>query len=87
MDTVENNINLLIQELNKSNLTKEQSLDYLGHVFRTTTKKVISLSDRSYVALSVNEYLKNARAGDFRYANGFYGNWAKHREEDQDVGC
>jgi|688.fasta_scaffold00075_107 hypothetical protein len=87
MNTVENNINLLIAELNKSNLTKEQSLDYLGHVFRTTTKKVVSNSDRSYVALSVDEYLKKARAGDFRYASGFFGNWAKHHEEDQDVGC
>lgn len=87
MDTVENNINLLIAELKKSDLTKEQSLDYLGHVFRTTTKKVVTWSDRSYIALPVKYYLDNARDGNFRYTTGFYGNWAKHHEEDQDVGC
>ena len=87
MNTVENNINLLIAELNKSNLTKEQSLDYLGHVFRTITKNNVPLQDRPGSALTVNDYLKKARCGDFRYASGFFGNWAKHHEEDQDVGC
>lgn len=86
MDTVENNINLLISELKQSKLTKDQSLDYLGHVFRTITKN--NVDDRNDAALTINDYLKKVRSGDFRYASGFFGNWAKHHEElDQDVGC
>ena len=88
MDTVENNINLLISELKKSNLTKEKSLDYLGHVVRTITQNNINGEQRNDAASTVNDYLKNTRAGDFRYASGFFGNWAKHAEEqDQDVCC
>lgn len=88
MDSVENNINLLIAELKKSCQSKEQSLDYLGHVFRTITKNNVGSDHRNGAALTVNDYLKKARAGDFRYASGFFGNWAKHAEEqDQDVGC
>lgn len=91
MDSVENNINLLISELKRSNLGKDQSLDYLGHVFRTITKN--NVDDRKSAALTVNDYLKKARGGDFRYASGFFGNWAKHSEENiesfdvNDTGC
>lgn len=88
MDSVENNINLLIKELNGSNLTKAQSLDYLGHVFRSITKNNVEQSEKNNAALTVNDFLKKARGGDFRYASGFYGNWAKSslEKKDEDVG-
>ena len=95
MGPVENNINLLIAELNKDQITKEHALDYLGHVFRLITTNNISLDQRHGASMTVNEFLKKARGGDFRYAEGFYGNWAKQLEEEKkdigydvnDVGC
>lgn len=88
MDTVENNINLLISELKQSKLTRDQSLDYLGHVFRLITTNNVASDQRVGAALTVNDFLKKTRDGDFRYASGFFGNWAKHHEEqDQDIGC
>jgi len=94
MDNVENNINLLISELKQSKLSRDQSLDYIGHVFRTITKNNVADAEaRKGAALTVNDYLKKTRDGDFRYASGFFGNWAKHHEEKDisyevdDVGC
>lgn len=95
MDPVENNINLLIAELKKNNIDKEHALDYLGHVFRLITTNNVSLNQRWGASLTVNNFLKKARGGDFRYAEGFYGNWAKQLEEEKkdigyevdDVGC
>ena len=95
MDPVENNINLLIAELKKNNIDKEHALDYLGHVFRLITTNNISLDQRWGASMTVDNFLRKARGGDFRYAEGFYGNWAKQLEEEKkdigydvnDVGC
>jgi hypothetical protein len=95
MGPVENNINLLIAELNKDQITKEHALDYLGHVFRLITTNNISLDQRHGASMTVDEFLKRARGGDFRFADGFYGNWAKQLEEEKgvdsfdvnDIGC
>lgn len=95
MGPVEENINLLIAELKEEKITKEHALDYLGHVFRIITTNNVSLDQRLGAALTVNSFLTKARAGDFRYAEGFYGNWAKQLQEEKgvdsydvnDVGC
>lgn len=97
MSPVENNINLLVAELkNNRKLDKDHALDYLGHVFRTITTNNVSLDQRHGAAMTVNAFLTKARGGDLRYAEGFYGNWAKQLEEDKkdidydivdDAGC
>ena len=99
MDSVENNINLLISELKKSQIPKEDSLDYLAHIFRTIVRNNVPSDQRYGAAMTVNDYLKNSRGGNFRYADGFLGNWAKSHADAQkqrvpldpydvdDVGC
>lgn len=84
MGPVEENINLLIAELKKDTNTKEHALDYLGHVFRLITTNNVSLDQRPGAALTVNSFITKARGGDLRYAEGFFGNWAKQHEEDLD---
>lgn len=94
MGPVEDTINLLIMELKNNSIPKEHALDYLGHVFRLITTNNIPLNQRNGASMTVNEFLNKARGGDFRYADGFYGNWAKQLEEEKgvdyevdDVGC
>lgn len=85
MDPVENNINLLIAELKKNNIDKEHALDYLGHVFRLITTNNISLDQRWGASMTVANFLKKARGGDFRYPSGMLGNWSKQLEEEKDI--
>lgn len=89
MGPVENNINLLVAELkNNRKVDKDHALDYLGHVFRTIIANNVPRDERWGASMTVNDFLKKARGGDFRRAEGYFGNWAKHSEElDQDVGC
>lgn len=82
MNPVEENISLLISELKKNNMDKDQSLEYLGHVVR-----IIVNADRQSQSLVVSDFITKLKSGNTRYAEGFFGNWAKHHEEDQDVGC
>ncbi len=73
MDKLENDINLLVSEIKKSSLSKEDALDYLNHVFHSAI--------RGSASTVVEEYLKKAQAGNFKYSSGFYGNWAKKASE------
>lgn len=84
MGPVENNINLLISELKRNRkVDKDEALDYVGHVFRTIVGNNVSLDQRHGAAMTVNAFLTKARGGDFRYAEGFFGNWAKQLEEEK----
>jgi hypothetical protein len=86
MNPVEENINLLIAELKRNHKAdKEQCLDYLGHVFRTITTNNIPLDQRHGASMTVNAFLIKARGNDLRYAEGFFGNWAKQLQEKKDV--
>ena len=86
MGPVENNINLLVAELkNNRKVDKDEALDYLGHVFRLIVQNNTPLDQRYGAAMTVNQFITKARSGDLRYAEGFYGNWAKQLEEKKDV--
>ena len=63
MGPVENNIDLLVKELKRSNFKKDDALDYLGHVFKLIASNNVSSDQRHGAALTVNDLLIKARAG------------------------
>lgn len=81
MGSLENNIAVLIEELKKNGIDKEHALDYIGHVFRIISTNNIPLDQRNGAAMTVNDFSNKVRSGDFRHAEGFFGNWAKQLDE------
>ena len=86
--TVEEEFNALVEALNKSEYTKEQSILILKeYVDVLIANKLIDGDRRSSVALVTMDFTKRVKRNDWKFAHGFFGNWAKEHEEDQDVGC
>jgi len=84
--TVENSRNVLVSELkNNRKVDKDDALDYVGYVFRLITQNNIPLDQRHGASLTVDACVKNARGGNFRRAEGFFGNWAKQLDEKAEV--
>ena len=84
--TVENSINVLVSELkNNRKVDKDEALDYVGFVFRLITQNNIPLDQRHGASLTVDDCLKKVRGGNFRRAEGFFGNWAKQLDEKGEV--
>ena len=82
--TVENSINVLVKELKDNRkVDKDHALDYIGYVFRLISQNNIPLDQRHGAAMTVDTCVKQIRGGDFRRAEGFFGNWAKQLEDDK----
>ena len=83
---VENSINVLVSELKTNRkIDKDESLDYIGYVFRLITQNNVPLDQRHGAAMTVDACTKNVRGGNFRRAEGFFGNWAKQLDEKGEV--
>ena len=83
---VENSINVLVSELKANRkIDKDESLDYIGYVFRLITQNNVPLDQRHGAAMTVDACTKNVRGGNFRHAEGFFGNWAKQLDEKGEV--
>ena len=84
--TVENNINVLIKELKDNRkVDKDDALDYVGYVFRLIVANNVPLDQRQGAAMTIDACIKNVRGGNFRRAEGFFGNWAKQLDEKGEV--
>jgi hypothetical protein len=79
---VENSINVLIKELKDNRkVDKDEALEYVGYVFRLITQNNIPLDQRHGASLTVDDCLKKVRGGNFRRAEGFFGNWANQLDK------
>ena len=84
--TVENSINVLVKELKDNRkVDKDEALDYIGYVFRLIISNNVPLDQRWGAAMTIDDCLKKARGGNFRRAEGFFGNWAKQLDEKGEV--
>lgn len=84
--TVENSVNVLVKELKDNRkVDKDDALEYIGYVFRLIISNNIPLDQRHGAAMTVDACTKNVRGGNFRRAEGFFGNWAKQLDEKGEV--
>ena len=84
--TVENSINVLVKELKDNRkVDKDDALEYIGYVFRLIVANNVPLDQRHGAAMTIDACIKNVRGGDFRRAEGFFGNWAKQLDEKGEV--
>ena len=84
--TVENNINVLIKELKDNRkVDKDDALDYVGYVFRLIVANNVPLDQRQGAAMTIDACIKNVRGGNFRRAEGFFGNWANQLDKKGEV--
>ena len=84
--TVENNINVLIKELKDNRkVDKDDALDYVGYVFRLIVANNVPLDQRQGAAMTIDACIKNVRGGNFRRAEGFFGNWTNQLDKKGEV--
>lgn len=84
----------LVKSLNESNYTKEESLQILSEHIKALLSNECITSDRRWAAsmITVN-FIKRVRICEWKFPHGFFGNWAKHHEEEfsqldvSDSGC
>ena len=87
--SVEEEIDALVDALNQSEYTKEESTlilkQYMDAIIRNNVMEVM----RYPVAMTTADFTKRVKNHDWKFSRGFFGNWAKHaiEEKDQDVGC
>ena len=74
----------LVRELKSSSYDKDQSIMLLGDLISNIINNNVPLDQRWSMGMTINAYLKKIPN---RQPTGFFGNWAKSAEEDQDVGC
>lgn len=79
--TVEDEFNALAESLNKSEYTKEQSVLILKEYVNVLIQNNIPLDQRRGVAMTTGDFTKRVRKHDWKFANGFFGNWAKSAVE------
>jgi len=78
MNTVEENIISLMDELNKnSKLGKEESVSFIADLLVTIVKNNVPSDQRQGAAMTAADYIKRVKSGNIKVARGFFGNWAK----------
>jgi hypothetical protein len=85
---LEEEFNDLVDALNKSEYTKEESILILKEYTNTLFTNSVPGISRPGASMITADFIKRVRNYHWKFAHGFYGNWAKHAiEQDQDVGC
>ncbi len=74
---VEDEINALVDALNKSEYTKEQSVLILKEYVNVIIRNNVQDAMRYPVSMTTGDFTKRVRKHDWKFANGFFGNWAK----------
>ena len=86
--SVEDEFNALVDALNRSHYDKNESILILKEYANVLFRNNIPLEQRLATAMTTGDFIKRVRNHDWKFAHGFFGNWAKeHEEKDQDVGC
>ena len=82
--TVEDEFNALVKALNESEYTKNEAVLILKeYVDVLIANKLIDGDRRSSVALVTMDFTKRVKRNDWKFAHGFFGNWAKSHAEAQ----
>lgn len=93
---VENEYDALVDALNKSDYTKSECLTILGEYTKTIISNNVPSNERHGVSLTTADFINRVRKHDWKFAHGFFGNWAKNVQEKNvkdisyevdDVGC
>lgn len=90
---LENEYDVLVKELNESKYTKEESVQILSEYIKALlSNECIASERRSAASMITSNFTKRVRIHEWKFAHGFFGNWAKHHEENEsfdvnDIGC
>lgn len=80
MNTVEDQYNALVAALNESDYTKNESLLILKE-YNSFITNILNTDQRSEIAEVTAVFIKRVESYDWKFAHGFYGNWAKSASE------
>lgn len=86
---VEDELNVLVESLRASEYTKDDSILILKEYINVLIQNNLESNQRYGVGMTTADFTKRVKKHDWKFAHGFYGNWAKHAidQKDQDVGC
>ena len=80
--TVETEYDALVKALNESKYTKEEATQILSEYMNAILSNECIASDRrSAASMITGDFIKRVRQYEWKFAHGFFGNWAKHHEE------
>ena len=78
----------LVKALNESKYTKEECLHILSEYSKHIFSNCVPSDQRWGASMITGDFIKKVRQHEWKFAHGFFGNWAKYVDEkDQDVGC
>lgn len=81
--TVENEYNALVEALKASEYTKNEAIIILKEYNDTLFRNNIPNDQRHGVALTTADFIKRVQNYHWKFAHGFYGNWAKSAIESK----
>lgn len=84
---VEDELNALVESLKASEYNKNESILILKEYVNVLFQNNLATNQRYGVSMTTADFTKRVKKHDWKFAQGFFGNWAKSVEEDQDVGC
>ena len=93
--TVNEEYNALVKALNESKYTKEESFQILSDYINALLSNKCIIDDRLWAtSMITSNFTKRVRQHEWKFAHGFFGNWAKHHEQKDietfdvnDIGC
>lgn len=88
--TVEDEFNALVEALKASEYDKNESILILKEYVDTVIRNNVPDNQRYGVSMTAGAFTKRVRKHDWKFAHGFFGNWAKSHLEStdvNDVGC
>lgn len=71
----------LVKVLNESNYSKEESIHILGEYVKSIISNNVPMDQRWGASMITGDFIKRVRQHDWKFANGFFGNWAKSAVE------
>ena len=89
---VNEEFNALVKSLNESKYSKEECLHILTEYNKHIFSNCVASSDRWGASMITGDYNKRVKRNEWKFPHGFFGNWAKHHEENEsfdvdEMGC
>ena len=81
--SVEDEFNALVDALNRSEYDKNESILILKEYANVLFQNNIGINQRYGVAMTTTDFTKRVNNHDWKFAHGFFGNWAKSHAEAQ----
>ena len=83
--SVEDTYDDLVKALKESKYTKEETLVILAEYTKVLLSNDVPLEQRLSAALTTSNFILRVKNHDWKFAHGFFGNWAKHAEDKKDI--